>query len=69
MNTKKNTPTKSISDMTQEELMEFIYCLNQAMINYENDVESLMSFSDESEWERLKNQHVRENCKVIYLKK
>lgn len=46
--------SKKISDFTQSELMEFIYCLNDNMKNYDLDIESAMARADKAEWDCLK---------------
>lgn len=55
--------SKKITDLTRKELMELVYCLNQCMIDYENDIERAMAFSEKQEWESLKEHHMSDETK------
>lgn len=46
--------SKKISDLSQNELMDFIYCLNDNMKNYDSDIEGAMEGADKAEWDCLK---------------
>ena len=59
---------KSVSDMTQEELMEFVYCLNKCMVDYGNDIERAMNFSEKQEWDSLKKPYVSYKAKKLIMR-
>lgn len=53
--TKKDvTLTNTLGDLSQSELMDFIYCLNNNMKDYDSDIDSAMERADKAEWDSLK---------------
>lgn len=61
---------KQISDLTEEEMMEFIECLNESMQQYDHDIEFRMEQSENREWSELEKHHLsNEQQKRIYLMK
>ena len=58
---------KQISDFNQEEMMEFINCLNACMQEYDRDIEFRMKQSEKIEWNELKKHNLsNEQKKHIY---
>ena len=45
---------KQISDLSCEELLEFIYYLNDNMKKYDANIERAMKRADRAEWDSLK---------------
>lgn len=46
--------SKKISELSQRELMDLIYCLNDNMKNYDSNIDRAMERSDRAEWDCLK---------------
>lgn len=46
--------SKRINELSQNELMELIHCLNNNMINYDSNINRAMERSNRAEWDCLK---------------
>ncbi len=60
---------RTIEDLSQKELMDFIITLNKFMQDYDNNIEHKMKRSEKAEWDSIKSDtHTvsRKNLKRLY---